>query len=181
MRIISGIHKGRRLQAPKNLPVRPTTDMAKEGLFNILINRYDLPDLIILDLFSGTGNICFEFASRGVTNITAVDNNYNCIRFIAKVSSELDFEVTTVKRDVFQFLEQTHGSFDIIFADPPYNFDHSQLKVLSEKVFENQLLRENGVLIIEHATQNDLSDLENFTEKRKYGSSIFSFFQKSIK
>ncbi len=178
MRIVSGTHKGRRLQAPKKLPVRPTTDMAKEGLFNILSNRYHLPGLKVLDLFSGTGNISFEFASRGVTSITAVDSNYNCIGFISKTSNELDFDIATVKKDVFKFLEQTQSSFDIIFADPPYNFHRDQLKVLSDKVFENQLLQENGSFIIEHATQNDLSNLKYFKEKRKYGSSIFSFFGK---
>lgn len=176
MRIISGIHKGRRFQAPKSLPVRPTTDMAKEGLFNILTNRYHLPDLIVLDLFSGTGNISLEFASREVQEITAVDQNHKCIDFIYKTSNELGMNITTIKKDGFRFLEQTKHSYDIIFADPPYKFEKKQLEQLCDLVFENELLLNDGVLIIEHSPQNDLSDVNNFQENRKYGSSVFSFF-----
>jgi len=176
MRIISGIHKGRRLQAPKSLPVRPTTDMAKEGLMNILSNRYDFNELRVLDLFSGTGNISFEFASRGVVSITAVDGNHKCVGFIDKISRELDLGITTNKIDVYKFLGQVNEKFDLIFADPPYNFEKEQLQQLHRLVFDNELLDIDGSLILEHEVQKKLSDLDYFQEERKYGSSVFSFF-----
>src|SRR6056300_484568 len=107
MRIMSGTFKGKRLQAPKQLPVRPTTDMAKEGLFNILNNRYYFDELKVLDLFSGTGNIAYEFASRGSLDITTVDGDYGCVKFIEKITKELDFPIKSVKMDAFLFLEKT--------------------------------------------------------------------------
>ena len=121
MRIISGKHKGRRITAPKNLPVRPTTDLAKESLFNILNNHYYFDTISVIDLFSGTGNIAFEFASRGAKNIHAVDGNFNCVKFINKTSTEFDFSINAYRSDVFKFLEKTALNADIIFADPPYD------------------------------------------------------------
>ena len=177
MRIISGSHKGRRLQAPKSLPVRPTTDMAKEGLMNILTNKYDIENLKILDLFSGTGNLSFELASRGAQDIIAVDSHLKCIKWITTTAKELGMDIVTVKMDAFKFLEKTHETFDLIFADPPYNFVESQFKILHNLIFENQLLEKDGLFIVEHATQRDLSNFENFHSQRKYGSSVFSFFQ----
>jgi 16S rRNA (guanine(966)-N(2))-methyltransferase RsmD len=177
MRIISGKYKGKRLTAPKKLPVRPTTDMAKEALFNILNNQYYFEDVAVLDLFSGTGNISFEFASRGSNNITAVDAHSGCVQYISKISKELSFDISIIKSDVFKFLERTKGKYDIIFADPPYNFELAQFSKIPELVFRNELLHEGGLLIVEHAEQTDLSELPNFTEKRKYGSSVFSFFE----
>lgn len=179
MRIISGRYKGKRLIAPKKLPVRPTTDMAKEALFNILNNNYHFEDLVVLDLFSGTGNISYEFASRGTQNITAVDLNTHCVRFISKTSKELQFDITAIKSDVFKFLNQTKIKADIIFADPPYNFSDEQFSKISDLVFENELLLDDGLLIIEHSEQTDLRDLPYFSEKRKYGGNVFSFFEKS--
>ncbi len=123
MRIISGTHKGKRLTAPKKLPVRPTTDMAKEGLFNILNNRFDFEEISVLDLFAGTGNISFEFASRGTKSIVAVDKYPGCLQFINKTAQELGFSIATIKADVYKYLENTSPKVDIIFADPPYNFD----------------------------------------------------------
>ncbi len=178
MRIISGKYKGKRLTAPKKLPVRPTTDMAKEALFNILNNQYYFEDLAVLDLFSGTGNISFEFASRGATEITAVDTNAGCVQFISRTAKELNFEIAVMKSDAFKFLERTKSKYDIIFADPPYSFDVSQFSKISELAFSNELISDAGLLIIEHSEQTDLSELPNFAEKRKYGSSIFSFFEK---
>ncbi|WP_228237650.1 RsmD family RNA methyltransferase [Allomuricauda sp. M10] len=178
MRIISGKYKGKRLTAPKNLPVRPTTDMAKEGLFNILNNRFYFDGLKVLDLFSGTGNISFEFASRGVEDITAVDSFPGCTYYIAKTASELDFSISTVKADVFKYLEKTPEKFDIIFADPPYSFDQDQFLKIADLVIEGRLLEEEGLLVIEHSDQTDLSNHPSFSEQRKYGGSIFSFFQK---
>jgi 16S rRNA (guanine(966)-N(2))-methyltransferase RsmD len=177
MRIISGIYKGRRLTAPKNLPVRPTTDFAKEALFNILRVRYFFEELTVLDLFSGTGNISFEFASRGVNNITAVDQHHGCIQYINKVSEEFDFSINTIKSDVFKYLENSSGKFDVIFADPPYDFDVSKLENIVKTIFEKNLLEEEeGMLVIEHSKMNNLSAIEHFKEARKYGGNVFSFF-----
>ena len=176
MRIISGTHKGRRLQAPKHLPVRPTTDMAKEALFNILHNTYLFEELAVLDLYSGTGNISLEFASRGCKTITAVDANYRCIQFISQASDTLQLPVSVVKSGATEYLGKTSQSFDIIFADPPYDQPEDEFKLLHDLVFERGLLREGGVLIIEHSKHTDLTTLEYFTQDRKYGGSIFSFF-----
>ena len=176
MRIISGTYKGRRLTAPKNLPVRPTTDFAKEALFNILRVRYYFDEITVLDLFAGTGNISFEFASRGVANITAIDGHVGCVEYINKVSKEFEFPITTIKSDVSKYLEKAHGKYDVIFADPPYDFTREALSDLVEVIMANSLLNSEGLLIIEHAKQNDLSPLSHFVEARKYGSSVFSFF-----
>lgn len=177
MRIISGTHKGKRLIAPKKLPVRPTTDMAKEALFNILNNNFQFSQLSILDLFSGTGNIAYEFASRGSKEITAVDGNYDCVKFIKKTAQELDFNISTIKSDVFKFLEKAYVKADIIFADPPYDFEEEKFLKIPQIVFKNNLLNQNGQLIIEHSKHTNLSDFPNFIEARRYGGSVFSFFE----
>ena len=177
MRIISGKNKGQRLSAPKKLPVRPTTDMAKEALFNILNNQYHFSEVSILDLFAGTGNISYEFASRGSENITAVDADYGCIKFIIATSTEMDFPIVTIKKDVFQYLQTNPIKAHIIFADPPYDLSPKEFATIPQLVFEKQLLLENGVLIIEHSKHTDLSNLAHFTYQRKYGGSVFSFFE----
>ena len=177
MRIISGKHKGRRISAPKKLPVRPTTDLAKESLFNILNNHYYLDTISIIDLFSGTGNIAFEFASRGSKNIYAVDVNINCLRFIDKISTEFDFYINTFRSDVFKFLEKTELKTDIIFADPPYNLNRNKFLNLVEIVFQRKLLNENGLLIVEHSKHMDLSENKFFSYSKKYGGSVFSFYE----
>jgi 16S rRNA (guanine(966)-N(2))-methyltransferase RsmD len=177
MRIISGTHKGKRISAPKNLPVRPTTDMAKEALFNILNNHYYLNELSVLDLFSGTGNISFEFASRGTTTITAVDAHYGCVKFITKISKELNFNINTFKSDVFSFLEKFKGKHDIIFADPPYEFEVEKFLKIVDLVFKNELLNESGLLIIEHSKHTNISNHKNFSYSKKYGGNMFSFFE----
>lgn len=176
MRIISGTHKGRKLTAPKNLPVRPTTDFAKEALFNILRGRYYFDEIAVLDLFAGTGNISFEFASRGVPRITAVDGHWGCVQYINKVSQEFEFPIAAIKADVNKYLDHASGAYDIIFADPPYDFPPEVLKRLVEVIVDISLLNSEGILIIEHAKQNDLSSFPHFVEARKYGSSVFSFF-----
>ena len=178
MRIISGKHKGRRLNAPKNLPVRPTTDMAKESLFNILNNNYYFEDVQVLDLFSGTGNISYEFASRGTKDITAVDKHYGCIKYINEVCKEFDFSINTVKMDVYTFIEKTKIQADIIFADPPYNFSDEDFSKIATLVFENNLLKEDGMLILEHSKQTKLSDHPKFTQEKRYGGNVFSIFEK---
>ncbi|GGW32999.1 RsmD family RNA methyltransferase [Arenibacter certesii] len=177
MRIISGTKKGLRLTAPKKLPVRPTTDMAKEALFNILNNQYYFEDLKVLDLFSGTGNISYEFASRGTEHITAVDAHQGCVQYISETSEKNEFPIEVIKRDVYEYLETNPISAHIIFADPPYDFPLDDFSQIVKLVFEKELLLENGVLIIEHPKHTDLSQLTHFTNQRRYGSSIFSFFE----
>ncbi|MDC9722225.1 MAG: RsmD family RNA methyltransferase [Urechidicola sp.] len=177
MRIISGTYKGRRLTAPKKLPVRPTTDMAKEALFNILNNRYYFDEIKVIDLFSGTGNISYEFASRGTENITAIDAHYGCVKYINAVTKEFEFNITTLKSDVFKFLERTALKADVIFADPPYNMDSEQFLKIASFVFERDLLEEGGILIIEHSNQTDLSEHPQFSFSKKYGGNLFSFLK----
>lgn len=177
MRIISGKQKGRRIRAPKKLPVRPTTDLAKESLFNILNNHYYFDDISVIDLFSGTGNISFEFASRGAKNIHAIDDNYNCVKFINKTSAEFGFPVKSYKMDVFKFLEKTPLRADIIFADPPYNMDREKFLKIVTLVFERKLLYKNGLLIVEHSKHMVLSDNKFLRYSKKYGGSVFSFFE----
>ncbi|MAN59848.1 MAG: 16S rRNA (guanine(966)-N(2))-methyltransferase RsmD [Flavobacteriaceae bacterium] len=176
MRIISGTHKGRRLTAPRNLPVRPTTDFAKEGLFNILRNRLDFSSLNVLDLYAGTGNISFEFASRGVPRIVAVDAHYGCAQYIEKVATDFEFPIKAIKAEVLKYLDNDTTTFDVIFADPPYDFDIQKLTEVIGKIFQNELLSEEGILIIEHSKHIDLSNTARFQESRKYGNSVFSFF-----
>jgi len=177
MRIISGEFKGRRITAPKKLPVRPTTDMAKEALFNILNNRYYFDDITVLDLFAGTGNISYEFASRGTNKITAVDEHYACIKFIDETAESFDMAISTVKADVYKFLENTKQKHDIIFADPPYNFQIEEFSKIPELVFEKNLLEDNGTLIVEHSKHSDLSKLKYFDYSKHYGGNAFSFFR----
>jgi 16S rRNA (guanine(966)-N(2))-methyltransferase RsmD len=177
MRIISGKYKGKRLIAPKNLPVRPTTDFAKEALFNILNNQVHFETLSMLDLFAGTGNISFEFASRGTTNITAVDSHFGCVRYINKIKEELQFSITTFKSDVYKFLERQQTPFDLVFADPPYSFSEEAFLKIADLVFANSLLNPDGILIIEHAKHTDLSKSKYYIESRRYGGSVFSFFK----
>jgi len=177
MRIISGKHKGRRITAPKKLPVRPTTDMAKEGLFNILNNTFHFNDLQVLELFAGSGNISYEFASRGAVSVTSVDENIDCIKFIKKTSQELELDITPIKSDVFKYLERAPIKADIIFADPPYDFDDAQFQKIADLVFQKDLLNENGILIIEHSKHTKMDKVEHFDVGRRYGNSIFSFFK----
>jgi len=177
MRIISGNYKGRRLAAPKKLPVRPTTDMAKEALFNILNNTYYFDEISVLDLFAGTGNISYEFASRGTQELICVDANMGCIKYITQIATKLDFGISCVKSDVFKFLEKTSLKNNIIFADPPYDISLEDFAKIPELVFKNNLLHDGGVLIIEHSKHSNLSSLEHFTNQRKYGGSVFSFFE----
>lgn len=177
MRIISGKFKGRRIFPPKNLPVRPTTDMSKEALFNVLNNHFNFEGLKILDLFAGTGNISFEFASRGSDNITAVDADFGCVKFIKQVAEEYDFNIAALRNDVFKFLDKNTNSYDIIFADPPYALDQKTFEKIIALVFTNDLLHENGMMIIEHSKYTKLDHMIHFSFKKSYGGSIFSFFE----
>lgn len=177
MRIISGKYKGRRIQAPKNLPVRPTTDLSKESLFNILNHQFNFSGLKILDLFSGTGNISYEFASRGAEPIISVDADYDCVNFIKKTAQQFEMDITAIKSDVYKFLEKNKATYDIIFADPPYDFSQEQFERIVTLIFENELIAEDGLVVIEHSPHTLLEHLDNFSNSRKYGSSIFSFFE----
>jgi 16S rRNA (guanine(966)-N(2))-methyltransferase RsmD len=177
MRIISGKLKSRRLSAPKNLPVRPTTDMAKESLFNILNNTYYFDAISVIDLFSGTGNISYEFASRGTKKIYSVDAHAGCIRYINTTSKELDLEISTFKSDVYKFLEKTPLKTDVIFADPPYDFEKEQFLKIVDLVFDREILNEDGVLIVEHSKHTDLTTHEKHIYDKRYGGNVFSFFE----
>jgi 16S rRNA (guanine966-N2)-methyltransferase len=177
MRIISGKHKGRRLVAPKNLPVRPTTDMCKESLFNILNNYFNFNGLKVLDLFAGTGNISYEFASRGAGPITSVDADLGCINFIKKTTADLDLDISTIKSDVFSFLERNKSSYDIIFADPPYDLSQEYFEKIIQLIFDNELLDEDGMLIVEHSKHTKLEHMTNFSFLKNYGGSVFSFYE----
>lgn len=178
MRIISGKNKGRIIHPPQNLPVRPTTDFAKESIFNILNNHFDLEGLKILDLFCGTGNISFEFASRGCTSITSVDNHYNCCEFVKKTALVFKMnQIKVIKMDVFAFLKKAIEPYDIIFADPPYDLENNN--TIYEMVFSQHILKGKGWLIIEHGKTSNLSALPYFLEKRTYGNVNFSIFGNS--
>ena len=177
MRIISGKYKGRRISPPKGLPVRPTTDMSKEALFNVINNHFNFDGLKILDLFSGTGNISYEFASRGSAPITSVDGDFGCVKFIKQVAAEYDFNIAATKSDVFKFLERNNASFDIIFADPPYGLDQKIFEKIVLLIFEKNTLNDDGMMIIEHSKYTKLDHMDNFSFKKSYGGSIFSFFE----
>lgn len=177
MRIISGKYKGRRIFPPKGLPVRPTTDMSKESLFNILNNTFNFDGLKILDLFAGTGNISFEFASRGSAPITSVDADFGCVKFIKQIASEYDFDIAATKSDVFQFLERNKATYDIIFADPPYGLDQKTFEKVVLTVFEKDILQADGMMIIEHSKYTKLEHLPHFSFQKNYGGSVFSFFE----
>ena len=176
MRIVSGTLKGRRISPPKMLPVRPTTDRAKEALFNILVHQYDFNDCNVLDLFSGSGSISYEFGSRGVASIVAVDQHPGCIRFITQTAADLSLPITTVKMPVLLFLERNSNNYDFIFADPPYALELATYKSIVNTIFKKSTLAPEGLLIIEHAEQIDLSDIEQFSHARSYGGCVFSFF-----
>jgi 16S rRNA (guanine966-N2)-methyltransferase len=175
MRIIGGKLKGLRLNPPKNLPVRPTTDLAKEALFNILQNQIEFEGITVLDLFSGTGNIAMEFASRGAETVTGVDRSIQCIHYLKDASRQHGLtQVQTFKADVFKYLELESEQYDLIFADPPY--DLNKIPLIPKIVFDKGLLKPGGLLIVEHQSMQNLSNHPAFVEQRKYGHSSFSFF-----
>jgi len=177
IRIISGKYKSRRIKAPNNLPVRPTTDRAKEALFNILQNRYYIPELNILDLFTGTGNIAYEFGSRGAKGILAIDKHFGATRFVHQTAKEFDLPIKVYKKDVLKFLSTTGIKFDLIFADPPYDMEIELQHKMIDLVFDRNLLNDNGVFILEHIDKIDFSEHSHFDFARKYGLSVFSFFK----
>ena len=176
MRIIGGILKGLRLNPPKNLPVRPTTDLAKEALFNILQNQIEFEGIIVLDLFSGTGNIAMEFASRGAGQVIAIDRSIHCIHYLKDIARQHRLEnIKVFKDDVFKYLQLENDRFDLIFADPPY--DLNKIPELPGIIFDKNLLLPGGLLIVEHQALQNLSKHHAFVEQRTYGHSSFSFFR----
>jgi 16S rRNA (guanine966-N2)-methyltransferase len=178
MRIISGTYKGRRFSPPASLKARPTTDFAKEGLFNVLGNQLDIEDTQVLDLFAGSGSISFEFVSRGAAHTTSVEQNYQHIAFIKKVTQELGIKnISVLKADVFRYIESCKQSFDIIFADPPYALP--QLAELPDKIMQSDILKKEGLFILEHGKSNTFTTHPNFVEFRHYGNVHFSFFKHS--
>jgi 16S rRNA (guanine966-N2)-methyltransferase len=175
MRIVGGKYKGRIFNPGKKFTARPTTDLAKEALFNILANRYDLSEMKILDLFSGTGSMGYEFISREASEVTFVESNFNHVRFIKEVIEKLEIKNARVVRDdVFRFLKQTPYKYDLIFADPP--FDAPFINDLPQTVFDSEILKQGGTLILEHPNSFGFSRSTNFRELRKYGKVNFSFF-----
>ncbi|MGF1586006.1 MAG: RsmD family RNA methyltransferase [Bacteroidales bacterium] len=177
MRIISGVYKGKRLYPGKSFKARPTTDFAKENLFNVLSNYFDFDDLEVLDLFSGTGSISYEFASRGCKSVDSVEINSRYHAYITKTAAELgQDQIKTYRADAFRFIKHTPRKYNLIFADPPYEMkDIDQIPVM---VFESDILQEGGWLILEHGKDNEFSKNPNFRELRKYGSVHFSIFEK---
>jgi len=176
MRIIGGSLKGLRLNPPKNLPVRPTTDLAKEALFNILLNQIEFEGIKVLDLFSGTGNISLEFASRGASEVISVDRSIHCVNYLKDTSRQHKLtQIKTYREDVFKYLNVETEQYDLIFADPPY--DLNRIPDLPKVIFEKNLLKPDGLLIVEHQSLQNLSNHPAFVEQRKYGHSSFSFFR----
>lgn len=178
MRIIGGKFKGRRFTSPaKGWPTRPTTDYAKEGLFNVLTNRIDFEQTKVLDLFGGSGNISYELISRGCKDVTYVDKFPACVQFVKATAAKLQVEnqIRIFRRDVFRFISKIDEQFDLIFADAPYDLD--KLATIPDLIFEQNRLAENGLLIVEHDSKNNFAEHPRFKETRKYSSTIFSFFE----
>ncbi|MDR1726148.1 MAG: 16S rRNA (guanine(966)-N(2))-methyltransferase RsmD [Bacteroidales bacterium] len=177
MRIIAGKFRGKKLLPPQNLPIRPTTDLAKESLFNILRTRIDLENAEILDLFCGTGGIGLEFISRGAKRVLSVDSNPKCIDFIRKTATQLNINNLFVLRsDAFFFLGSSQQSFDIVFADPPY--DLKQFDIIPDLVLKS-FVKEDGLFIFEHSKEHNFQSNPCFIEQRTYGKVNFSFFIKN--
>ena len=176
MRIISGIHGGRKISPPAKMPyTRPTTDIAKEGLFNILQNNLDVPSLKTLDIFGGTGSISYELASRGANDLTIVEKDPKMYDFIKKTSADLGFQnFKVIKMEVFKFLEHCLENFDFIFAGPPYAL--TTIDELPKIIFEKKLLKDNGWFILEHTPANNYEKFPGYKTQRNYGTTIFSIF-----
>lgn len=178
MRIIGGLYRGRRFNPPSFFKSRPTTDFAKESLFNLIQNKIDLENKKVLDLFSGTGSITYEFMSRGCTYVMAVDISPKYLSYVEKTARILNADkkiVRTYKANVFSLLNKLELDYDLIFADPPYEIE--KLDTLPDLIFGNDTLKQNAMIIIEHSKKNDFSQHPRFQDKRTYGSVNFSFFQ----
>ncbi|NOZ34764.1 MAG: methyltransferase domain-containing protein [Chlorobi bacterium] len=177
MRIIRGKYKGKKIIPPKRFKARPTTDFAKEALFNILQNNYDLLNAEVLDLFAGTGSISFEFLSEGCRNVTSVDISKHYTSHIEKQADELfPGQLTVVCTDVFRFCRNQNLNFNFIFADPPYSDE--KLETIPDIIFNNSTLKDTVIVILEHPKIYNFAGHPNFKESRKYGNVNFSFFEK---
>lgn len=176
MRIIGGEHGGRRFNPPNNMPyTRPTTDIAKEGLFNVLQHKLDFEELKTLDLFGGTGSISYELASRGAPDLTIVEKDTQMFEFIKKTAQALRIEnLKVVKMDVFKFIDSCADKFDFIFAGPPYAL--TTIDDLPRRIFEKQLLRKDGWFVLEHTPRNDYKSFPYYSSERNYGTTIFTIF-----
>lgn len=176
MRIISGKYKGRRFNPPKNITARPTTDFAKESLFNLLNNRICFEDISMLDLFAGTGGIGLECISRGARDVISVEKAMTQQNFIIATKRQLGINnLTVIRGDVFKYLNSCRMQFDFIYADPPYDLE--QLSTLPDLIFAKELLKADGIFVLEHSNKHDFSTHPHFVEHRSYGSVNFSFFQ----
>ncbi|WP_188507555.1 RsmD family RNA methyltransferase [Parapedobacter pyrenivorans] len=176
MRIIGGSNGGLRLYPPTTLPVRPTTDMAKEALFNVLQNRIDFEGMQVLDLFCGTGSIAFELASRGAAGVIAVDIHFKCVQYVNATAKKLEMDVIkSIRADALKFITSCKDEFDFIFVDPPYELP--QLPQIPDRIVDHGLLKPGAWLVLEHASTRKMVAHPNLIETRKYGYSSFSFYQ----
>ena len=184
MRIITGKYKGRHFDIPRSFKARPTTDFAKENIFNVLNGYIDFEDATALDLFAGTGSISLELLSRGCSQVVSVEMDRDHHRFITECMKKLlgdnhNTQSQVIRGDVFRFVKSCHLQFDFIFADPPYALE--QLPKIPDLIFEKGLLKEGGIFVFEHGKQNDFSKHPNFVEHRSYGSVNFSIFKAGVK
>lgn len=179
MRIIGGEHGGRKFNPPNEMPhTRPTTDIAREGLFNVLQHNLDFEKIKSLDLFGGTGSISYELASRGVADLTIVEKDNTMYEFIKKTSTALRIEnMKAVKMDVFKFINQCTDKFDFIFAGPPYAL--TTIDDLPKMIFEKQLLKKDGWFVLEHTPRNDYKLFPFYKSEKNYGTTVFSTFVES--
>jgi 16S rRNA (guanine(966)-N(2))-methyltransferase RsmD len=180
MRIIGGQFGGRKINPPSKMPyTRPTTDIAKEGLFNILQNQFDFENAKTLDLFGGTGAISYELASRGATNLTIVEKDTVMYQFIKDSVQKLAIENTRLfKMDVFKFMENCNDKFDFIFAGPPYAL--TSINQIPELIMERALISPGGLFVLEHTPRNNYEGYKGFIKQRNYGTTVFSFFEKNV-
>lgn len=174
MRIIGGTFSGHRFHPPQKIPARPTTDIAKEGLFNILQNHFEFDDIKALDLFGGTGSISYELASRGCSDIVTVEIDRQSAMFIEKTATQFKFGIDVVKMDVFKFIASCQEQFNFIFAGPPYPL--KTIPDLPNLIFEYQLLKPEGWFVLEHNPQHHFDQHPRFIRSRNYGTTIFSIF-----
>lgn len=176
MRIIAGEYGGRKFNPPSKMPyTRPTTDIAKEGLFNVLQHQLDMEGLKTLDLFGGTGNISYELASRGAEDLTLVEKDNNMFDFIKKTIEQLKIQgIKPIKMDVFKYIQQCTEQYDFIFAGPPYAL--TTIDELPKQIIEKKLLKPGGIFVLEHTPRNDYKTFEGYKMEKNYGTTIFSFF-----
>jgi 16S rRNA (guanine966-N2)-methyltransferase len=175
MRVVGGTHRSRQFHIPNNLEIRPTTDFAKEALFNILQNRIDFEGMKVLDLFGGSGSISYELASRGCSEITTIEKNPKCVGFIKKTAMEFKFDnIQVICMDVFKYINLCSETFDMIFADPPFKLEN--IERIPALLFEKKTLKDDGILIVEHPTEIKFAGIMQLQETREYGTVNFSIF-----